>query len=333
MDELTIALLTRRLTGEISPEEDKLLDEKFAQSQELQQKYDQLKAYWDTTLLQNSTKEAWQSQYQRSISAKTFQKRNLFWYAAASVIVIVLVGAFFFFSKEKRNVITDTIVHTQIGEKRMVLPDGSLVVLNSNSKLTYDSLNFARGNRNVTFEGEGYFDIHHDTAHPFLIHISSGIVKVLGTAFNINSYKKDKEAVITLLRGKISFQKSGNNALSPVILKPNQKLLIQKEDSATAANQLKIINLQDIELAGKHYIRDTTWLQDKVLLKNDRLGDILPILEHKYNVVFRVEDNSLNDYVFSGELGNNSLEQILHALSIVNPFTYTITNGEVILSK
>ena len=79
--------------------------------------------------------------------------------------------------------------------------------LNSNSSLRYDA-NFSEKSRNVFLEGEAYFDVFHNPQMSFIVHASDLDVKVLGTAFNVKSYAKDKSVETTLLRGKVVIENS-----------------------------------------------------------------------------------------------------------------------------
>ena len=83
----------------------------------------------------------------------------------------------------------------------MKLPDGSIVWLNADSKLSY-SESFSRKNRNVRLEGEGYFEVEHGE-HPFVIQTDSAQIKVLGTKFNVKNYGDENYIKVSLLEGSI----------------------------------------------------------------------------------------------------------------------------------
>jgi ferric-dicitrate binding protein FerR (iron transport regulator) len=83
------------------------------------------------------------------------------------------------------------------------LPDHSAVTLNNQSRLCY-SPNFSQGYaREVTLEGEAYFDITHDETHPFLIHTQGVTIQVLGTAFNVEAFTGQPAVVVTVKRGRV----------------------------------------------------------------------------------------------------------------------------------
>jgi transmembrane sensor len=93
---------------------------------------------------------------------------------------------------------------TDNGETYKVqLPDGSEVWLNSASSLTYNTKLNENGKRMVSLTGEAYFQVAKDKAHPFIVHTDKQDVEVLGTHFNINSYKDEPAVSTTLLEGSV----------------------------------------------------------------------------------------------------------------------------------
>jgi ferric-dicitrate binding protein FerR (iron transport regulator) len=83
------------------------------------------------------------------------------------------------------------------------LPDHSAVTLNNQSRLCY-SPSFTQGYaREVVLEGEAYFDIAHDAAHPFVIYTQGVTIQVLGTAFNVEAFTGQPVVVVTVTRGRV----------------------------------------------------------------------------------------------------------------------------------
>jgi ferric-dicitrate binding protein FerR (iron transport regulator) len=111
---------------------------------------------------------------------------------------------------------------TDNGETYKVhLPDGSDVWLNSASSLTYNTTLNDNGKRIVSLTGEAYFEIAKDKAHPFIVHTDKQDVEVLGTHFNINSYKDEPAVATTLLEGSVKVT-SGTNRQ---IIKPGEQAI------------------------------------------------------------------------------------------------------------
>lgn len=96
------------------------------------------------------------------------------------------------------------------GEYRLVLADGSVVYMNSASRLKYP-VRFTGGERLVELEGEAYFEVTKNEAHPFVVRTKRLDVTVLGTGFNVMAYRKDARTEVTLVNGKVDVT-SGKSA-------------------------------------------------------------------------------------------------------------------------
>jgi hypothetical protein len=101
----------------------------------------------------------------------------------------------------------------------LILADGTTVVLNAASSLTYPT-SFIGKERKVEMTGEGYFEVARNTSMPFIVQKGDARVEVLGTHFNINAYDDEDMINVTLLEGsvKVSRQSSDDN----LVLKPGQ---------------------------------------------------------------------------------------------------------------
>ena len=98
---------------------------------------------------------------------------------------------------------TPFIVKAGKGDKATIeLPDGTNVVLNSASQLSYLN-NFGEKVRRVQLNGEAYFKVAHDEKHAFIVQIGDLEVKVLGTSFNVSAYEDAKDVTVVLLEGKV----------------------------------------------------------------------------------------------------------------------------------
>lgn len=91
----------------------------------------------------------------------------------------------------------------------LTLPDKSKVWLNAASSLTYAASLNERGVRRVRLEGEAYFEIFKDKVHPFIVQTANQEVEVLGTHFNVNSYKDEPGTATTLLEGSVKVKAGG----------------------------------------------------------------------------------------------------------------------------
>jgi len=212
---------------------------------------------------------------------------------------------------------TDDIEQTTIniprgGEYKLILPDGTKVHLNSDSRLTFPT-RFTGDSRDVELVGEAYFEVSHSDDKPFIVHLDKVSVKQYGTHFNINAYK-GKCKTITLIEGSIGVT-SGKSL--ECRLSPGQQARINRED-------IQICNADVDAVMG--------WTEGMFKFDGERLGDIATILSRWYNVDINV-DASLCDCCFTGSLSReSSLNDILSAICEITN-TKISNNGNVVMIK
>jgi len=129
-------------------------------------------------------------------NAKLTRFRKILGYAAA-VIGISATGWLVYqisqpnLTRENKSAKASEVISKPGARTKLLLPDGTEVWLNSGSKLNYKK-DFNTHFREVELEGEAFFDVVKDAAHPFIVHTSGIDVKVLGTVFNVKSYPQDE---------------------------------------------------------------------------------------------------------------------------------------------
>lgn len=183
------------------------------------------------------------------------------------------------------------------------LPDGSVVHLNSESKLSYPSF-FDKDKRRVTLEGEAFFEVRKDSEHGFVISTPHETkIEVLGTSFNVEAFEKDDFVSTTLIEGKVRFNYMKNRQSTAVLMKPGQKLTY---DSSSSRIQL-------IETNGESEI---AWKDGKVVFHATPLPEALRMLEKRFNVTFVLSNDRLRSEAFTGSFSHQRLERILEIFKI-----------------
>lgn len=157
-------------------------------------------------------------------------------YAASVVLIIVLSALFYLLSPEK------IITLQTFGENKTIeLPDGSSVILNRNSQLSY-SKNFGTKHRQLQMTGEAYFEVKKDSLLPFEITTAQNVVTlVLGTRFNLRHYANEPRVILSVISGKVAFGEKGNTTLSTFTQNQSasfsieqHKLIIQEENAGNS---------------------------------------------------------------------------------------------------
>ena len=127
---------------------------------------------------------------------------------------------------------------------KLSLSDGSLITLQPQSSLSYPEA-FADDRREVYLVGEARFEVAKDARRPFLVHAEELVTKVLGTAFSIRAFEKDRDITVKVYEGKVSVlagkekeqtTRQPFNQNEGVILTPNQMAVFDRKPERHAAN-------------------------------------------------------------------------------------------------
>ena len=236
-------------------------------------------------------------------------------------------------------------VVTKNGSKtNLLLPDGTSVWLNAGSCLTYDSL-YGSSFREVTLSGEGYFDVVKNPKKSFIIHTGKINIRVLGTVFNVKSYPGEKSIETSLINGSIEVSFPSQPS-EKIILKPNQKLIIDKTDSRpinkanpSMNDETLLVHIRPINKIGADsLIAETGWMQNRLYFNNMSFEELLKNMERKYGVSFQVTEISLDTIHFTGSFQNETVSQALDALALTaeqstQGFRYEIKGNQVFINS
>ncbi|RFS21736.1 FecR family protein [Chitinophaga silvatica] len=226
--------------------------------------------------------------------------------AAAVITGLIIISGVYFFLNNYHN---EQIIKTGFGETRQVtLPDGSQVDLNANSKITFND-NWKNGkSREVWLEGEALFNVTHinkDTnqiksGDKFLVHTKGLTVTVLGTVFDIRQRRQKTEVV--LQSGKIKLSFDNNN--QDIIMYPGQ--IVAYNDSEKKSTTASI--------APEKF---SAWKNQKLILENPKVEEILVYLEDNFGKKIIVEDKEMNTRSVNGPILISSLDDALFVLSTI----------------
>ena len=197
------------------------------------------------------------------------------------------------------------------------LSDGSRVWLNSHSSITYPK-SFSKNERNVQLTGEAYFEVSHDSLHPFKVQTDNIQVKVLGTSFNVRAYSSKKNTETILVEGKVVIQnKQGNNL---AMLAPGQ---MAGYDKTSQYLSIKAVDPDEY----------TAWRHGLIVFTNTTLDDITGKLSELYQVHFTIEGTRPvnTSYNFSFRKGQ-SIDKVLEMLSFIAPIKYKVQEKEIVVT-
>ena len=230
-------------------------------------------------------------------------------------------------------------VSTRPGSRsKLQLPDGTLVWLNADSRLSY-KIDDQNPNREVTLTGEAYFDVAHDKNHPFLIHTPIIDIRVLGTSFNVQCYGNDKHTETSLFQGSIEVTLK-HNPDKKIILQPSEKLIVQNGELAITNIKTKASDTDEpLMTVGKaHYQQQDSsyvemlWTKNKLAFDNRSLEEIAHQIERWYNVKVTITDDKLKTVRFTADFEDESIYKVMEALQMSGDIHYTIHKKEVTIT-
>ncbi|MFY0601703.1 MAG: FecR domain-containing protein [Cyclobacteriaceae bacterium] len=132
---------------------------------------------------------------------------------AAAIALLVTIGVFYLQKNSVQEKVKITAYENSAEDQSFIeLSDGSKIWLDKNSSLGYSNFENSKS-RFVTLKGKAYFEIARDESKPFIIESGSSQVKVLGTAFNLDSHKPTEEISVMVTHGKVSFTSGGQEVI------------------------------------------------------------------------------------------------------------------------
>ena len=189
---------------------------------------------------------------------------------------------------------------------QLLLADGSKVWLNAGSKLHFPT-QFTGDTRQVSLEGEAFFDVETNPEFPFLVSAGGYEVKAIGTSFNVCAYDKSSKFNTSLLSGCVEINSLDNK--QKIILFPNQSAM-QEEGSLIS---MPIENLE--------YFR---W-REGILCFDESIAEVFTKLEIYFDVNFHVKNKKLlseNHHCIGKFRSRDGIEHILKVLQLSHKFSY-----------
>ena len=236
--------------------------------------------------------------------------------AAAIALVLITTGSIFYAIRSNKSEPTYySSVEAMRGQKsNITLPDGTKVILNSESTLKYNT-DFNQKSREIALDGEAFFEVAKNTNLPFVVQVGNLSIKAVGTAFNVRAYSNENIVSTTLTEGKVSVK----TPYETMDLIPNERMEFSRDEK-----KLEKIQLENAKLS-------LGWLNDQLSFENTTLAVVASNLSRIYNVEIELSSESIKQQRFTGIISNNSLQSVLRILSLTSPIRYTIKDNKVIL--
>lgn len=232
---------------------------------------------------------------------------------AAILLLAIVVGALFYVNS--RPVLEYEVLADRGQKSTVILPDGSRVWLNSASRITYTS-EFNRKNRNISLEGEAYFEVAKNKKIPFVVSASGMSVTAVGTEFNVRNYPDEPTVSATLVEGRVL-----------ACTKEYSTYLDFGQEAVMERGSGEMHSTLAADLG--HLV---PWRSSEILLSDESLEQLSQTLSRMYNLDVVFESEDIKNYTYTGLIRNNSLQNVLELVSNTSPVDYVLIGDKIVFT-
>ena len=312
-------ILRKYLSGTFSLNDKIIVDDFFENGHYSSVLNDALKEYWEETTskslenTQNLNSVLDKINHHILLNSHKPGRIQMLWHLYSRVAAILLFPILLFtlYYLNSGNIITNSTwveVHSPFGARtQFSLPDGTTGWLNGGSLIRYP-VQFGSV-RNVTLNGEAYFDVTKNPESPFVIDANKIKIKVLGTSFNVVSFKDDSISEVVVAEGKVEVTVKGQKFKEILLL--SDRLALNTVRNTYSKTTVDVQNY-------------TSWKTGELIFMNDRFDEVIRKLSRFYNVDFEVKENVDKNQLFRAVLKDENLEEILRYMKLTMDINYTI---------
>jgi ferric-dicitrate binding protein FerR (iron transport regulator) len=332
--------IARYVSGNISAKEKKNIEEKMNSDEVFKNTVKEAQQAWDLSVQQQkkwNTNKAWQQVQKkltdngtpgtidRSLSPKPTRNRNTgfsFDYMArvAAIVLVVAITSIIFYQSNEGNGSKQVsqkqpkVLVTEKGEqKSFLLSDGTKITLAPDSRISLPK-EYQTGLREVTLEGEAFFDVTTNPDHPFKVHVGETITEVLGTQFNIISYPQDQSVKVVVVEGSVGLR--AKNTDEQLLLKPGELGSYTSDHKLTS----KKVDVNTY----------TGWKNGQLIFEDQPLNEVVTRLERWYDLSFVINDSAIEKRKLTATFARRQpLREVLDAMALSLDITYTRNDASV----
>ncbi len=193
------------------------------------------------------------------------------------------------------------IIIPRASDYNVILSDGTVVYLNSESELSYPEV-FGKNIRKVSVKGQAFFKVSRDEKRPFIVEVNGMQIKVLGTSFCVNAFEDDENVMTTLIEGKVKII-SGNNSYDLI---PGQQAILD-------------VKTKDIKICEVNVDLYTSWKDGRIVFERTSLKEIMNYLSRIYSINVIFNDKADEAIPFSINITKyNNFQQIVELMEKTN---------------
>ncbi len=217
------------------------------------------------------------------------------WLSAAAAILLLGIAAFWVLLPSTKS---ETLATNALEQRKIQMSDGSTVVLNQNSRLTYPSSFETSNRRAVQLSGEAFFAVQLNAKKPFVIAAGAAEIKVLGTAFNVRAYPQEATIEVEVTEGRVLFA-------------------VQNASLELKAGERGIFEISTNRLYRRHSpnLNAQAWRTGQLSFVKTPLAETIRELERYYHVKIELADAANGKCAFTGNFENTELSEAMNAIS------------------
>lgn len=309
-------IIVRYLCHTATQEEKTFLHEWLLQSEQNQDEFSQIREAWllsGTNFDDDDQTEAALGKLKARVAGEQRVVRRPFWMlkpvrVAASIVLLVATALTFFLLggaySTPRVIVQNKLLTASDSRGRFVLPDSTVVWLNSNTTLQYPE-EFAAATREVVLDGQAYFEVAKNKQKPFIVHAGEMEVEVLGTHFQVANYSHKSVVEAVLVEGSVKV--AGCGLENAVTLEPGQLLKYSRRSKTAGVSEVNTSNY-------------TNWTNGRIRFDNTNLADIILNLEQWFATEITCDPQLAQSISvsFTVRIGD-TLDEILESMSMVAP--------------
>jgi transmembrane sensor len=268
---------------------------------------------------------------------RLFMPGRLWLGVAALLVVLFGLGLFFYMLKQPGSnvkmaentfsvvAVSDTVkIYNNSDAKKVAkLDDGSVIILTPHSGLLYTS-GFNKKTREITFNGEAFFEIKHNNEKPFLIYSHGIVTKVLGTSFNIRSFAGEDEYHIVVNTGKVQVKEvtasNRSGSTKAIVLLPNQQATYLHK-----AFKFKEFTVdRPLPLSENEAVKSFAF-------SNTPFNDVMSKLEEAYHIKIQYDKQKFSTYTITATLSKLPLDEKIKMICSAVNAECSYQDGDIII--
>lgn len=339
IENLNWEILAKYFTKEINPGEKAELenwtsvsDENKMEMEKTQKMVDDIDAFYQTQKIK--TNAAWKNVQSKlnplhltTVQPKKVRKEVFaqFYKYAAILVMAILLGSLGYFVGIKNQIPFQGTEMVSSGTEvlnELKLPDGTLVSLNSYSKLEFPK-KFKGQIREVSIQGEAFFDVTPNPEKPFIINAGNTQVKVLGTSFSVCAYPENEKVEVVVKTGKVELaQKTGDNftGINHIFLTPGEKGTFFMANNSLKKSMNK----------NQNYL---AWKTHDLIFNETPLVEVIDCLNKAYHTKIQLNNEALKSQLYTAHFDKKPLDFVLDVMQISFNLEISKNNEQITLSS